>query len=210
MVLNVSSSQSIRSVCVYCGSSEESDRVFLDSAYRLGAILAANSITTVYGGGAIGSMGRLANGALDNGGKVVGVIPQFMQELEWGHSGLTELQIVEDMRERKHRMLLGSDAVVALPGGSGTLEELLEAITLKRLGIYLNPIVLVNVQGFFEPLIALFRHCIEHRFMDERHAAMWRIANSPEDALEAIRMSPAWSVTAREFAAVRAQSERRP
>jgi len=87
---------------------------------------------------AIGSMGRLASGALDNGGKVVGVIPKFMQELEWGYGGLTELHIVEDMRERKHRMLLGSDAVIALPGGSGTLEELLEAITLKRLGIYLN------------------------------------------------------------------------
>lgn len=204
-VSGVSSNQSIRSVCVYCGSSEESDRVYLDSAYRLGAILAANSIATVYGGGAIGSMGRLANGALENGGKVIGVIPKFMQELEWGHSGLTELQIVEDMRERKHRMLLGSDAVVALPGGSGTLEELLEAITLKRLGIYLNPIVLVNVREFFEPLIALFRHCIEHRFMDGRHAAMWRIANGPEDVLEAIRNSPVWSPAAREFAAVGAK-----
>ena len=152
-------------------------------------------------------MGRLANGALDNGGKVIGVIPKFMQDLEWGHSGLTELHIVEDMRERKHRMLLGSDAVVALPGGSGTLEELLEAITLKRLGIYLNPIVLVNVQGFFEPLIALFRHCIEHRFMDERHAAMWGIADDPDDVLEAIHISPAWSATAHEFAVVRTQRD---
>jgi hypothetical protein len=191
---------------VYCGSSEASDRLYLESAYHVGAILAANSITTVYGGGAIGSMGQLANGVLDNGGKIIGVLPKFMQELEWGHSGLTELQIVEDMRERKHKMLLGSDAVIALPGGSGTLEELLETITLKRLGIYLNPIVLVNVQGFFEPLVALLRHCIRQRFMDERHLAMWRMANSPEDVLETIRNSPLWSAAAREFAALKTAS----
>jgi len=190
-------------VCVYCGSSEESDQAYLDSAYQLGGILAAHGITTVYGGGAIGSMGRLANGALAHGGKVVGVIPKFMQDLEWGHGGLTELQVVEDMRQRKHQMMLGADAVVALPGGSGTLEELLEAVTLKRLGIYLNPIVLVNVQAFFEPLLALFRHCIEHRFMDERHAAMWQVADGPEGVLEAIRASAPWSAGAREFATVR-------
>jgi uncharacterized protein (TIGR00730 family) len=198
----------IRRVAVYCGSSEESDRVYLDSAYQLGGILASNGITIVYGGGAVGSMGRLANGALAKGGKVVGVIPKFMQELEWGHDGLTELRVVEDMRQRKHQMLLGSNAVIALPGGSGTLEELLEAVTLKRLGIYLNPIVLVNVQGFFEPLLALFRHCIEHRFMDVRHAAMWRIAEGPENVLEAIRTSVAWPASAREFATVRPEDKK--
>ena len=194
---------SIRKVCVYCASSEKSDSVYFDSARRLGEILAENSITVVYGGGAIGSMGRLAEGVLSRNGKIVGVIPRFMQELEWGHNGLSELQVVENMRDRKHRMLTGSDAAIALPGGSGTLEELLEAITLKRLGIYLKPVVLVNVRGFFDPLLALFRRCIDERFMDERHAAMWQVARGPEDVLQAIRSAAAWSRNSREFAALR-------
>lgn len=194
---------SIRRVCVYCASSERADKAYLDSARGLGEVLAKNSITVVYGGGAIGLMGRLADGVLANGGRVIGVIPRFMQELEWDHKGLTELQVVEDMRQRKHIMLTGSDAAIALPGGSGTLEELLEAITLKRLGIYLKPVVLVNIQGFFDPLLALFKRCIEEHFMDERHAAMWQVADRPEDVLAAIRSQPVWSPSAREFATMR-------
>ena len=106
--------KTLQKVCVYCASSERSDRIYLDSARRLGEILAENSITVVYGGGAIGSMGQLAEGALSKGGKVIGVIPRFMRELEWDHKGLTELQIVENMRERKHIMLTDSDAAIAL------------------------------------------------------------------------------------------------
>ncbi len=193
----------LRAVCVYCASSEESDAIYLDSARRVGEILAENSIVTIYGGGAIGSMGRLADGVLAKGGKVVGVIPRFMQELEWDHKGLTELQVVENIRERKHIMLTGSDAAIALPGGSGTLEELLEAISLKRLGIYLNPIVMVNVRGFFDPLLALLHRCIEERFMDACHAAMWQVANGPEDVLSAIRSSSVWKHDARRFATLK-------
>ncbi len=129
----------IRSVCVYCASSERSPAVYLDAAERLGGILAEQGITLVYGGGALGSMGRLAKGALAAGGKVIGVLPRFMDELEWGNRGLTELRIVEDMHERKRVMLELSDAAIALPGGCGTLEELFEAITWKRLGTLLRP-----------------------------------------------------------------------
>ena len=128
-------------VCVYCASSRSSDTAYRQAAYRLGEVLAGNRYTIVYGGGGEGSMGALADGALSQSGKVIGVLPKFMQELEWGHSRLTELRLVEDMRTRKHMMLSDSQAVIALPGGSGTLEELLEAVTLKRLGIYLNPIM---------------------------------------------------------------------
>jgi uncharacterized protein (TIGR00730 family) len=195
--------KSIRRVCVYCASSERADKVYLDAARGLGELLAKNSITVVYGGGAIGLMGRLADGVLANGGNVIGIMPRFMRELEWDHKGLTELQIVEDMRQRKHIMLTDSDAAIALPGGSGTLEELLEAITLKRLGIYLKPIVLVNIQGFFNPLLALFKRCIEERFMDERHSAMWQVADRPEDVLEAIKSQAVWTASAREFATLR-------
>src|ERR1700690_1346086 len=195
----------IRKVCVYCASSEKSDAVYLDAARRVGEILAENSIVTVYGGGAIGSMGRLAEGALSKQGKVIGVIPRFMQELEWDHKGLTELQVVENMRERKHLMLTDSDAAIALPGGSGTLEELMEAISLKRLGIYLNPIVLVNIRGFFDPLLILLQRCIEERFMDERHAAMWSVADGPEDVLRAIGAAATWTHDSRRFATVKSK-----
>jgi uncharacterized protein (TIGR00730 family) len=198
----------IRKVCVYCASSEKSDAVYLEAARRLGEILAENSITTVYGGGAIGSMGRLAEGALSKQGKVIGVIPRFMQELEWDHKGLTELQVVENMRERKHIMLTDSDAAVALPGGSGTLEELLEAISLKRLGIYLKPIVMVNTHGFYNSLLALLQRCIDERFMDARHAAMWQVAEDPEDVLMAIRRAPPWAHEARQFATMRPSTSR--
>jgi uncharacterized protein (TIGR00730 family) len=193
----------IRKVCVYCASSEESDIVYLESARRLGEILAESSITVVYGGGAVGSMGRLAEGALAKSGRVIGVIPRFMQELEWDHKGLTELQVVENMRERKHIMLTDSDAAIALPGGSGTIEELMEAISLKRLGIYLHPIVLVNVRGFYNPLLDLLQHCIDERFMDARHSMMWQVANTPEDVLTAIYTAPPWRHEAREFATLR-------
>lgn len=183
-------------------------KVYLDSARRLGEVLAKNSTTVVYGGGAIGLMGRLADGAIANGGTVIGVIPRFMRELEWDHKGLTELQVVEDMRQRKHIMLTDSDAAIALPGGCGTLEELLEAITLKRLGIYLKPIILVNVQGFFDPLLALFQRCIDERFMDERHAAMWQVVDRSEDVLAAIASQPAWTAKSREFATMRPEKRR--
>jgi uncharacterized protein (TIGR00730 family) len=201
--MNPQKTTPIRKVCVYCASSEKSDAVYLNAARRVGEILAENSIVTVYGGGAIGSMGRLAEGVLAKGGKIIGVIPRFMQELEWDHKGLTELQVVENMRERKHIMLTDSDAAIALPGGSGTLEELMEAISLKRLGIYLKPIVLVNVKGFFDPLLSLLQRCIDERFMDERHAAMWQVAGGPDDILGAIRSAAPWTHDARRFATMK-------
>src|SRR5687767_4948030 len=147
-------------VCVYAASSKACDADYHDAARRLGVVLAERRFTIIYGGGRAGLMGALADGALSRGGRITGVLPKFMKELEWGHSGLTELHLVEDMHTRKHRLLTGSDAVVALPGGCGTLEELLEAITLKRLGIYLGPIVLVNTRGFFNPLLQLLASAI--------------------------------------------------
>ena len=140
-----------RTVCVYCASSTSAHPEYRAAAFRMGEVLAARGITLIYGGGSRGSMGALADGALGKGGRVVGVLPRFMADLEWGHQGLSELKLVEDMRTRKHLMLTGAEAAIALPGGCGTLEELLEAITLKRLGLFLGPIVLVNTRGFFPP-----------------------------------------------------------
>jgi hypothetical protein len=193
----------IRTVCVYCASSEKSPEVYGAAAARLGAVLAGAGMAIVYGGGSSGSMGRLAGAALAAGGKVTGVLPRFMDDLEWGHGGLTELRVVDGMHERKRLMLELSDAVVALPGGSGVLEELFEAITWKRLGLYLGPIVMVNVNGFFDPCIELLNRAVEQRFMDQRHAAMWSVTAEPEAVPETLRAAPPWSADARDFAALR-------
>ena len=193
----------IRSVCVYCASSGRVSEIYLDAAARLGRILAEQGITIVYGGSSLGSMGQLASAALGAGGKVIGVLPRFMDELEWGNRALTELRIVDDMHERKRVMLELSDAAIALPGGCGTLEELFEAITWKRLGLYFGPVVLVNVNRFFDPCIELLERCVDERFMDEKHRAMWSVAADPEAVVGTLREAPAWSRDARKFAALR-------
>ena len=191
-----------RAVCVYCASSRASHPEYRQAAQRLGEVLAREGIGIVYGGGAVGSMGALADGALAHGGRVIGILPRFMADLEWGHKGLTDLQLVEDMRTRKHLMLTSSKAAIALPGGSGTLEELLEAITLKRLGLYLNPIVLVNTRGFFTPLLEMLARAVEERFMDPRHLLMWQVVATADEVPGALASAPAWSADARSFAAV--------
>jgi uncharacterized protein (TIGR00730 family) len=191
-----------RSVCVYCASSRLAHQDYRAAAFRLGEVLADAGIGIIYGGGAVGSMGALADGALARGGHVTGILPRFMADLEWGHPRVTNLQLVEDMRTRKHAMLTLSQAAIALPGGSGTLEELLEAITLKRLGLYVNPIVLVNTRGFFAPLLELLTRAVDERFMDPRHLAMWQVVDTPDEVPAALASAPDWSAEARSFAAV--------
>jgi len=187
-------------VLVFCASSRSCHPAYHDAAARLGRSLAARAVGIVYGGGAHGSMGALADAALAEGGHVHGVIPHFMRELEWAHDELARLDLVDDMRERKRRMLDAADAVVALPGGCGTLEELMEAITFKRLGLYTGPIVMVDTRGFFSACTALLERCIEERFMAPAHRDMWQTVDDPEDVLDAIAQAPAWPRTARAFA----------
>ena len=192
-----------QTICVYCASSRRCDPVYHEAAYRVGEVLAENGFGVVYGGGISGSMGAVADGALARGGTVRGILPRFMMDLEWGHPRLTELRIVEDLRIRKHLMLSGSHGVVALPGGCGTLEELFEALTLKRLGLYVHPIVLLNTRNYFAPLIALLEHAVEEQFMGKQHLAMWQVIAEPEEIPHALATAPPWSEAAREFAAVR-------
>ncbi len=181
-----------RRVAVYCASSQTCAPEHHAAAERLGRLLAQASVGIVYGGGAVGSMGALADGAMAEGGEVLGVLPRFMDELEWGHRGLTELQIVEDMHQRKRHMLEAADAVVALPGGTGTLEELTEAITWKRLGLGGHPIVLVDVQGFYRPLVEILERMVSDRFLRPEHKAMWTLVDGPDEVLPAIAAAPAW------------------
>ena len=194
-------------ICVYAASSSHCDPVYHAAAFELGVVLGTAGCTVVFGGGSAGSMGAVANGALSAGGEVIGVLPRFMADLEWGHPGLTHLELVEDMRERKHRLLTGSDAVVALPGGCGTFEELFEAMTLKRLGLYFNPIVLLDTDGFYAPLAAFLESVIEKRFMNPEHRDLWSMARTPADVLPAIRSAPAWDASKREYAVVRADRD---
>jgi uncharacterized protein (TIGR00730 family) len=190
-------------ICVYAASSAQIHPEFLTAAHALGERIAQAGHSLVYGGGSTGLMGAVADGALKHGGEVIGILPKFMADLEWGHPGLTELQLVEDMRERKHRLLTDSDAVVALPGGCGTLEELFEAITLKRLGIYFNPIVLLNTRGYYTVLQTFMRQVIDEKFMNAEHIAMWSLVDAVESVLPEIAATPRWREDARDYAVVR-------
>ena len=147
-------------------------------------------------------MRKVEDGALDNGGKAIGVIPEFMVEQNWHHTGLTELRITGSMHERKQTMAELSDAVIALPGGCGTIEELSEIITWKQLGLYFNPIVILNINGYYDHFIAQLDKAIEEHFMGEIHAKIWSMATTPEEALEIIRNTPRWDVSVRKYAAL--------
>ncbi len=147
-------------------------------------------------------MGALADAALAEGGRVIGVLPRFMDDLEWGHQRLTELILVNDLHERKRLMIQEVDAVIALAGGCGTWEELFEAMSWKRLGLYTGPIVIVNTCGFYDPMLSMLERSIEGHFMDERHRTMWSVVEEPEQVLEAIRSAPPWKREFRSFAAL--------
>ncbi len=194
--------KNVRRICVFCASSTKVDGIYSSAAEDLGRIFAENGITTVHGAGAGGLMGSLTKGCLSAGGKVVGVIPQFMVDLEWLHSGLSETIIVDTMHQRKEQMVKNTDAVVALPGGTGTLEELLEVITMKRLGLYFKPIIIVNINGFFNHLLAQFDFMAENKMMKEKHLAMWQVVPTADRVLPAIIDDTGWDRNAREFAVV--------
>jgi hypothetical protein len=192
----------IRQVAVYAASSRALAPDYLRAAERLGAVLAESGYSIVYGGGGTGLMGVMADAALARGARVHGVVPRFLLQLECAHTGLTGMEVVEDMRERKHRMLNGADALVTLPGGCGTCEELFEALTLKRLGQWTGPIVLINTRGFYDRLLEFLEHSVRERFMSERHARMWTVVTQPDAVPEALANPPAWSRDALQFANV--------
>lgn len=192
----------IQNICVYAASSTKLNDIYTEAAKDLGKLMAQQNIRLINGAGGIGLMKDTADAVLRHKGKVTGVIPQFMVDQEWQHPDLTELIIVEDMHERKNKMAALSDAVIALPGGCGTLEELLEIITWKQLGLYLNPIVILNINGFFNPLIEMLDKAIEERFMSEQHREIWAVANTPKEALELVKTMPIQSTEIRKYAKI--------
>jgi uncharacterized protein (TIGR00730 family) len=192
----------IQQVCVYCASSTKVAEKYFQAADELAEVLAAEGITVVYGGGAVGLMGRIADRMLALGGHVVGIIPDFMKAVEWEHKGVSRLHVVMDMHERKKRFFEGTDAIVALPGGCGTLEELLEAITWKRLGLVTAPIIIVNSDGFYDPLLEMLDRCVEENFMRAEHKAIWQVIARPSELMQAIEEAVEWDERAIERAKV--------
>lgn len=192
----------INSVCVYSASSTKIDAVYFQAAEALGRLLAEHHIRLINGAGSIGLMCSVADAVLKNGGEVTGVIPRFMVEQNWHHTGLTELIEVGSMHERKQKMASLSDGIIALPGGCGTLEELLEIITWKQLGLYLNPIIILNTNRFFDPLLEMLEKAIDENFMRRQHGDIWKVAQTPEEAVRLLYETPVWDISIRKFAAI--------
>lgn len=192
----------VKRVTVYASSSSALNPIYYDAARKLGEILAGAGKSIVYGAAGHGLMGAVADGALSRGGEVYGVVPGFLQELELTHQQLTELKVVDGMHVRKQLMLENSDAVVALPGGCGTMEELFEALTLKRLGQWLGPVILVNTNHFYDGLIEFLDHSVGERFMGNNHLEMWSVIDEPEQVLTALETAPSWDADALAFANV--------
>jgi len=179
-------------VCIFAASSSRINSEYTKAASELGTLLAKAGMDVVFGGGGIGLMGKLADSVLAGNGKITGVIPGFMKEEGWDHPGVTEMIITRDMGERKKKMFTLADAVVALPGGIGTLEELTEAITLKQLGLFKGTIVILNTLNFYRSLIEFLDHMIEGEFLRFEHKGIWQIASTPEEAMIFLSKNESW------------------
>jgi uncharacterized protein (TIGR00730 family) len=183
----------VRRLCVFCGSSPGARSVYADAARALSAVLAQREIELVYGGGNVGLMGILADAMLAGGGKVIGVIPEALRGLEVAHEGLPDLRVVGSMHERKALMADLSDGFIALPGGIGTLDELIEITTWSQLGIHGKPIGLLNVARYFDPLLGMLDHAVIERFMRPEHRRILLVREEPNpllDAMTALRAVP--------------------
>ena len=177
----------IKRVCVYCASSSKAAAIYKSEAYRLG--------------GSIGLMGELARSMIKNGGEITGIIPKFMVDKGWGNPNVKQIE-VETMHERKERMVSDVDAAIALPGGCGTLEELMEVITWKQLSLFNKPIIILNINHYFDPLLELLQKAINENFMREEHLKMWNCIDSVENVLYTIQNAHQWENDAINIAAI--------
>jgi uncharacterized protein (TIGR00730 family) len=179
-------------VCVLASSSSRTDNKYVQAAAELGALFARSGMSVIYGGGGIGLMGVLADAVIGNGGSITGVIPSFMNDEGWGHPHVKDMIVTTDMGDRKKNMFSRADAVVALPGGIGTLEELTEAITLKQLGLFRGPVVILNTLNFYKSLIDFLEHMVAGNFLRTEHKNMWVIATTPEEVLTSLSNNRGW------------------
>ena len=189
-------------ICVFASSSSRIDKEYAAAASNLGLLLAQAKIDVVYGGGGIGLMGKLADAVLENRGRITGVIPSFMKDEGWDHRSISEMIITSDMGERKKKMFAMADAVVALPGGVGTLEELTEAMTLKQLGLYYGPIIILNTLNFYDSFIDFLEHMVSGNFLRYEHKGMWEIAGTAEEVMVLLGKNEDWHHDPRSIARI--------
>lgn len=189
-------------ITIYSASSGQIPVPYVEAAQTLGRLIGQGGHTLINGAGRTGLMGACTDACLAAGGRAVGVIPEFMIEQKWQHTGMTQLIVTPDMHRRKEQMASMSDACIALPGGVGTLEELLEIITWKQLGLYLKPIIILNTDGYYQPLLQQLQKAADEKFMREAHTAIWHVADTPEQALELAQTTPLWDKSVRKFAAL--------
>lgn len=190
-----------KTICVYCASSTKVNQRYYDAAVELGELIAQKGMRLINGAGTMGLMRACADAVLNSGGEAVGVIPQFMVDRNWHYEDMTELIITKDIHERKRKLAKMADALIALPGGCGTFEELLEAITWKQLGIINKPIVILNTDGYYTPLIEMLEKAVREHFMREEHLRLWAVASTPEEALEQVENAPDWDADTAKFMA---------
>ena len=192
----------ISSISVYCASSSKIDPVYMEEAYKVGQLLARAGITLINGAGNMGLMKASSDGCMEAGGRAVGIIPGFMIAEGWCHQGMSEIIETPDMHIRQQKMAEAGDAAIVLPGGCGSMAELFELITWKQLGLYLNPIVILNTKGYYDALLQQLEQAAEEQFMRKEHLQIWRVAQTAEEAVQLATSTPMWDTNVRRFAAV--------
>jgi len=186
-------------ICVYCASSARIHPEYFEATRQMATLLVQQNCKVVYGGGGSGLMGQLADTVLELGGHIKGIMPQFMNEVEWAHRDVTDFVFTQSMHERKAKFLEGIDGLIALPGGTGTLEELLEAITLKRLGQISKPIAILNTRGYYDPLKTMLERCVSEDFMEPKHLDMWQFCDHPQEVMDYLQNAKPWTGGAIQF-----------
>jgi len=207
LLSNWISIKSYMKITIYCASSQLINQNYFEAASRLAKDFYAHNIEIIFGGGSTGLMGKIADEYLELGGEILGIMPQFMKDIEWAHKGVKRFIFTETMNQRKEKLIEGTDAIVALPGGNGTMEELFEVITLKRLGLFTKSIVILNTDGYYDHLKAFLDHGVKEKFMLEKHLAMWSFVDQPEEVLPTIRSTEEWKEDAINYAVPGRKSE---
>ena len=192
----------VSSISVYCASSSKIDPAYMEEAHKVGQLLARAGITLINGAGNMGLMKASSDGCLEAGGRAVGIIPGFMIAEGWCHQGMSEIIETPDMHIRQQKMAEAGDAAIVLPGGCGSMAELFELITWKQLGLYLNPIVILNTKGYYDALLQQLEQAAEEQFMRKEHLQIWRVAQTAEEAVQLATSTPMWDTNVRRFAAV--------
>ncbi len=190
-------------VCVYCASSGRIHPEYFEATSRLAQLLVEHNVNVVFGGGSSGLMGQLADSVLAAGGQIKGIMPEFMNEVEWGHKGVSDFVYTQSMHERKAKFLEGTDALIALPGGPGTFEELLEALTLKKLAQFTKPIVILNTRGYFNAFHQMMQQAVAEHFMADELKFLYTIVDTPQEVLPAIHNAQAWNKGLRDAGSLR-------